>query len=119
VREPTFCNVLNLFNNPPKDCLSAIKDNMGEDKIKFLASKYGDASNIGLTMGLDVENPQGVIGGLTKNLIKEQFQRTICGDRFWYNHEKSNDDTFKESFTKSKILKFIANLRKKNYFRTT
>lgn len=91
VNEPTFCSVLNIFNKTPKDCLAAVQANMDGGKMQAMANKYGGSvANIGLTMGLDLENFAGLVGGLTMKIISEQFQRSICGDRFWYNHSSNS-----------------------------
>lgn len=84
--EPSFCDSLKFFNGI-QDCAGNLTNFISGDMINLLMTKVGDVTNIGLTMGLDLEFKPAAIGPATANIIADQFQRTICGDRFWYNHE--------------------------------
>lgn len=47
----------------------------------------GRIQDAGMTFGADLEDMKGMpLTPTTSFVIAEQMQRTICGDRFWYDH---------------------------------
>lgn len=91
--EPSYCETLRFFDMFDGKCDGSIRD---EDFIRFidnrtlqdLKKRYGSIANIGLTLGLDVETKKDAIGITAEKIIAAQMDRFICGDRFWYNHER-------------------------------
>lgn len=84
--EPSYCDSLKFLDKSLKSC----------NVMNSLKRLYGNnVENVGLTMGIDVEDRSLPIGGTAANFIKEQYQRMICGDRFWYNH--ANNGLFNAS----------------------
>jgi len=61
------------------------------DSGQRLASVYSSPDEIDLWVGGLAENPQGdsLFGATFTNVLKEQFERTRDGDRFWYQNRFS------------------------------
>ncbi|HHL19890.1 MAG TPA: hypothetical protein ENJ33_09155 [Thiothrix sp.] len=64
------------------------------DSGQRLASVYSSPDDIDLWVGGLAENPQGdsLFGSTFSNVLKEQFERTRDGDRFWYQNRFSGTE---------------------------
>jgi hypothetical protein len=92
VGECSYCEVLKKFGSFTGNCDGDIRGEdfpfMDQQVLAELKARFGNKiGNIGLTMGLDVENRNEAIGSTTEKIIAEQLDRFICGDKYWYNHD--------------------------------
>ncbi|XP_070502393.1 peroxidase-like [Chironomus tepperi] len=57
--------------------------------LNFLMKRYQNKIyEMGLSIGFDFEARNGaILEPGVQAIITDQLQRTICGDRFWYNHD--------------------------------
>lgn len=88
--EASYCDVLRKVYKVNK-CDNDMKssDCMQHDKgtQDFFSSRYGNVCNIGYCAGTDMETRgEAPVGATNGFFIAEQMSRTICGDRFWFNH---------------------------------
>lgn len=121
VGESSYLSYLQTFQKLNVACDRNITANdiskMESGTLSFLSKRYQNKLwEIGLTIALDFENRDGILGKVdsisnmimltdvllflsgpgVQFFIKDQLDRTICGDRFWYNHANG-------IFTKSKF----------------
>lgn len=103
IGEPSYLSFLR-FSGTLKKCdadvvASDLNDSFDSGTLKFLFKRYQNKIHeMGLTIGLDFEARNGaILEPGVQLIIRDQLTRTICGDRFWYNHENG-------IFTKSKYI---------------
>lgn len=93
VGEPSYLSFLR-FSNQINKCDGDVKaadlsNSFDSGTLNFLIKRYQNKIHeMGLTIGLDFEARNGaILEPGVQIIITDQLTRTICGDRFWYNHE--------------------------------
>lgn len=68
VGEPSYCNIVKFFGDFKGSCEGNIRVEdfpfIEANLLRKLIARFGSVGNIGLTVGLDVENREGVCGVL-------------------------------------------------------
>lgn len=100
--EPSYVSFLRFIGKLNKcdgDITAADIKSFDSGNLNFLLKRYKNKlPEIGLSIALDMEARHGaILEPGVESIIREQLNRTICGDRFWFNHDNG-------IFTSSKFV---------------
>ncbi|CAG9802673.1 unnamed protein product [Chironomus riparius] len=91
--EPSYLTFLR-FSGQLKKCDAEVKasdlsNSFDSGTLNFLTKRYQNKIHeMGLSIGLDFEARNGaILEPGVQFIITDQLKRTICGDRFWFNHD--------------------------------
>ncbi|KAG5668187.1 hypothetical protein PVAND_016137 [Polypedilum vanderplanki] len=89
--EPSYASYLQAFQGVKIPCDKNIPltsyTRFDPIDLNFLINRHQNKLHeMSLSVGIDFEKRDNALGTATEFFIKEQLSRTICGDRFWYNH---------------------------------
>lgn len=112
IGEPSYITFLQTFQNLSISCdrnvtranITSIDSGTLDKLSKRHQKKIWE---IGLTSGLDFENRPHILGPGVEFFIKEQLDRSICGDRFWFNHANGIFSSRKLYFTLHLMITLI------------
>ena len=93
---PGFCCYYRKFQDPDFDCKSGWEtkyEGMSNDIWTKMQEVYDHPSDIDLFTGgiAQQAKDQSQLGKVFKAMIKDQFQRSMEGDRFFFNNKKNQN----------------------------